>query len=189
MTYPSNGLLASDADRDASASALADAVAAGRLSLAEHNTRLDALFARTQDEVFAVTADLPALPVRRGALYRAVDPYRCVVIGGSAQRTGRFPIGRFCTVTAAFGGLDLDLRAAVPSQQEITLTVWSVAARIAITVPARWQVTDQVLVVGARQAMADRDGGRDGGRDGSPPEPLLRLRGTCLGGSFRLTQG
>jgi hypothetical protein len=37
-------------------------------------------------------------------------------------------------VTAAFGGLDLDLRAAVPGQQEITLTVWCVAARIAITV-------------------------------------------------------
>jgi hypothetical protein len=60
--------------------------------------------------------------------------------------------------------------------EEITLTVWSVAARIAITVPARWRVTDQVRVVGARQAMADRDG--------SPREPLLRLRGTCLGGSF-----
>ena len=45
MTHPSEGLLASDADRDAAASALADAVAAGRLSLAEHNTRLDALFA------------------------------------------------------------------------------------------------------------------------------------------------
>jgi Domain of unknown function (DUF1707) len=182
MTQPPEGLLASDADRDAAASALADAVAAGRLSLAEHNTRLDALFAaRTQDEVSAVTADLPALPVRRGALYRAVDPHRCVVIGGSARRVGRFPIGRFCTVTAAFAGLDLDLRAAVPSQQEVTLTVWSVAARIAITVPARWRVMDQVLVAGARQAMADREG--------SPREPLLRLRGTCLGGSFVLTQG
>jgi Domain of unknown function (DUF1707) len=61
MTHPSGGLLASDADRDAAASALADAVAVGRLSLAEHNTRPDALFAaRTQAEVSAVTADLPA---------------------------------------------------------------------------------------------------------------------------------
>jgi Domain of unknown function (DUF1707) len=181
MTQPSEGILASDADRDAAASALADAVAAGRLSLEEHNTRLDALFAaRTQDQLSAVTADLPALPVRRGALYRAVDPYRCVVIGGSASRVGRFPIGRFCAVTAAFGGFDLDLRAAVPSQQEITLTVWSLAARIAITVPPRWRVTNQVLVLGTREAMPDRDG--------PPNEPLLRVRGTCLGGSFRLTQ-
>jgi hypothetical protein len=26
-------------------------------------------------------------------------------------------------------------------------------------------------------------------RDGNPREPLLRLRGTCPDGSFRLTQG
>jgi len=182
MTYPSEGILASDADRDAAASALADAVASGRLSLEQHNARLDALFAaRTQDQLSAVTADLPALPVKRGALYRAVDPYRCVVIGGSAGRVGRFPIGRFCSVTAAFGAFDLDLRAAVPSQQEITLTVWSLAARIAVTVPPRWRVTNQVLVLGVREAMPDRDG--------PPTEPLLRVRGTCLGGSFRLTQG
>jgi hypothetical protein len=181
MTQSPEGILASDADRDAAASALADAVASGRLSLADHNARLDALFAaRTQDQVSAVTADLPALPVRRGALYRAVDPYRCVVIGGSAQRAGRFAIGRFCGLTAAFGGFDLDLRAAVPSQEEITLTVRSVAARVAITVPAGWRVTNQVLVLGSSQAMADREGRRG--------EPLLRLRGICLGGSFLLTQ-
>src|ERR1700678_3929322 len=118
MTQPSEGILASDADRDAAASALADAVAAGRLSLEEHNARLAALFAaRPQDQLSAVTADLPALAVKRGALYRAVDPYRCVVIGGSASRVGRFPIGRFCGVTAAFAGFDLAPAAAAPSQQ------------------------------------------------------------------------
>lgn len=176
------GIRASDADRDAAASALAEAVAAGRLSLAEHNTRLDALFAAvSRGQLAAVTADLPALPVRRGALYRAVDAHRCLVIGGSVQRAGRFEIGRFCTATAAFGTLELDLRAAVPSQDEITLTVWGLAARVMITVPPGWRVTNQVLVLGASQAMADREG--------SPREPLLRLRGTCLGGSFRLAQG
>ena len=56
----------------------------------------------------------------------------------------------------------------------------AVAARIAITVPARWRVNNQVLVVGNRQAMADREG--------HPREPLLRVRGTCIGGSFRLAQ-
>ena len=34
------GILASDADRDAAASELADAVAAGRISLAQHEARL-----------------------------------------------------------------------------------------------------------------------------------------------------
>jgi len=82
-------------------------------------------------------------------------------------------------VTAAFGSLDLDLRAAVPSQREITLTVWGAAARVAITVPSAWRVTDQVLVLGSRQAVADRDG--------DPAAVLLHLRGTCVGGSYRLT--
>lgn len=181
MTSPADGVLASDADRDAAAEALADAVAAGRLSLADHSARLDALFAaRTRDQVVALTADLPSLPVRRGGLYRAVDSHRCVIVGGSAQRTGRFPIGRFCTVTAAFGRLDLDLRAAVPSQREIGLTVWGVAARITITVPVRWGLNSQVLVLGASRTVADRD--PDQGA------PMLRLSGTCAGGSLTVTQ-
>ena len=86
-----DGVLASDADRDAAASALADAVAAGRLSLADHETRLNALFAaRSVDQIAAVTADLPARPARRGALYRAMDPYRIVVIGapGGSRSAG-----------------------------------------------------------------------------------------------------
>jgi hypothetical protein len=181
MTQPTEGIRAGDADRDDAASALADAVAAGRLSPAEHDARLDALFAAvTQDQLAAVTADLPALPVRRGALYRAVDAHKCLVIGGATRRTGRFAVGRFCAVTALFATVDLDLRAAVPSQDEITMSVWGVAARIAITVPARWRVINQVVVIGSSQAMADRDG--------SAGEPLLRLRGTCVGGSFRLAQ-
>ncbi len=181
MAEPAEGILASDADRDAAAEALADAVAAGRLPLADHSARLDALFAaRTRDQVVALTADLPALPVRRSGLYRAVDAHRCTVIGGAAQRAGRFPIGRFCTVTAVFGQVDLDLRAAVPSQREITLTVYGVAGRIAVTVPAGWGLTSQVLVLGASRTVADHDGG--------PRDPLLRLRGTCCGGSLTVTR-
>jgi DUF1707 SHOCT-like domain len=182
MTQQPQGIRAGDADRDAAASPLADAVAAGRISLTEHNARLDALFAAvTRDQVAAVTADLPALPVKRTALYRAADPYRCVVIGGSARRVGRFSVGRFCTLAVAFGSLDLDLRAAVPSQAEIGLTVWGVAARVGITVPAGWQVINQVAVLGASRAIADTQGGAG--------QPLLRLRGACVGGTFSLTQG
>jgi hypothetical protein len=182
MTEPAGGLRASDADRDAAAGSLADAVASGQLSLEEHGARLDALFAAvTADQVSDVIADLPARPVRRGALYRAVDPYRCIVIGGRAQRAGRFRVGRFCTVVAAFGSLELDLRAARLSQDEITLTVWSVAARVTVTVPTRWRVIDQVLVIGPRRAPGDNAGDDKAAR--------LRLRGTSLAGSFRLRQG
>jgi hypothetical protein len=181
MTEPTGGILASDADRDEVAGLLADGVAAGRLSLAEHSIRLDAVYAAvTADQVSAVAADLPARPVRRGAIFRALDPYRCIVIGGRAQRAGRFRVGRFCTVSVAFGQLELDLRAARLSQDELTLTVLSVAARVTVRVPASWRVTDQVLVIGQRRAIA--------GHDGDEHAPLLRLRGTILGGSFLLSQ-
>ena len=182
MTEQPGAIRVSDADRDAAAEALADAVASGRLTLAGHSTRLDALFAAvTTDQLAAVTADLPARPARRTALFRAFSPYRCTVVGGRAQRAGRFRIGRFCTVVAVFGGLDLDLRAAQPSQDEIGLAIWSVAARVAVTVPAGWRVTDQVLALGSREVMDDRDG--------PPGTPLLRVSGFSLGGSYRLSQG
>jgi hypothetical protein len=176
------GIRACDDDRDAAAGVLADAVAAGRLSLAEHSVRLDALYAAlTQDQVSAVIADVPAGPASRGAFFRAFDPYRCVVVGGHARRAGRFRIGSMCTLIAVFGRLDLDLRAAQLSQQEITLTICSLAARVTVTMPARWRVQDQVLVLGQRRAIPD---------DASAAAaPLLRLRGTSLAGSFRLVRG
>jgi hypothetical protein len=172
---------ASDADRDRAAEALADAVAAGRLSLAEHNARLDAMFAAaTADQVAAVIADLPARPARRGALYRAADPYKCVVVGGQVQRAGRFRIGRFCTAVAVLGRLDLDLRSAQPSQDEVTLTVRSLAATVMVVVPPHWRVRDQVLVLGTRRAV-ERDAERGTG-------PLLTLRGIVVGGTFGLSE-
>jgi hypothetical protein len=175
------GVRASDDDRDVAAGVLADAVAVGRLSLAEHSSRLDALYAAvTQDQVSAVTADVPARPARRGAFFRAFDPYRGVVIGGHARRAGRFRIGRFCTLVTAFGDLELDLRAAQLSQDEISLTVYSLAARVTVTVPANWRVLDEVLVVGRRRAVNDDD---------AATVPLLRLRGTVFAGSFRLSRG
>ena len=181
MSGPDTSFPASDAERDAAAEKLAEAVAAGRLSLADHEARLEALFAaRTQDELQAVTADLPSLPVRRNGLYRSVDAYRCVVVGGTVQRTGRFTIGRFCAINAVFSHVDLDLRAASPSQREIDLTIWTVASRVSITVPRWWGLADKVLVVGMSHAVPNREA--------NPRDPILRLRGACLGGSYRLAE-
>jgi Domain of unknown function (DUF1707)/Cell wall-active antibiotics response 4TMS YvqF len=188
MTEPSGAqplgagaVRASDADRDAAAEKLADAVATGRLTLADHDKRLDALFAAvTTDQLAAVTADLPALPVRRGALYRAVDTHRCVVVGGQAQRAGRFSIGRFCSVLAAFGRIDLDLRNAVPTQDQVTLTVRGLAGTVSIIVPAGWRLQDDVFVLGTRQAIERSEG--------DPQAPILRIHGVVLGGTYRLTE-
>jgi len=183
VTDPAHGIRASDADRDEAAGTLADATAAGRISLAEHHARLDALYAAvTEDEVAAVTADLPASlpagPTGRSGLLRMLSPYRCLVIGGQARRAGQFRMGRFCTVIVAFGGIELDLRAAQLSQDALTLTVWSLLSRVTVTVPAHARVLDQVLVVGRRRTVPD-----DGGAAGAP---VIRLRGVSVAGSFQV---
>jgi hypothetical protein len=186
MTDPAHGIRASDADRDEAAGTLADATADGRISLTEHHARLDALYAAvTEDEVAAVTADLPASlpaglagPAGRGALLRMLGPYRCLVIGGKARRAGRFRVGRFCTVAVVFGGLELDLRAAQLSRDALTLTVWSLLSPVTVTVPAHARVLDQVLVIGRRRTVPDDDG--------AAGSPVIRLRGISLGGSFHV---
>jgi hypothetical protein len=184
MTEPSGAVRASDADRDAAAEALADAVASGRLSLAEHSDRLDAMYAAvTASQVTAVVADLPSLPAKRSGLYRAVDPHKVVVVGGQAQRAGRFRIGRFCSITALFGRVDMDLRNVVLSHDpdQATIIVRGLACAVSIVVPKGWRIAEQVFVLGNKQAIDSRD-------DNSPAV-MFRVRGALLGGAFTLTDG
>jgi len=177
----SAGIRASDADRDEAAETLAEAVSAGRLPVEELDARLDALYAAVStDQVRAVVGDLPARPAGRGAFYHAFDPYRCIVIGGRGQRAGQFRLGQFCLVVAVFGGIDMDLRTAQLAADGTTITIWSLAARVAIQAPARSPVRDQVLALGPRYGIRDTGGGSAG--------PPLHLRGACVGGSFRVSR-
>jgi Domain of unknown function (DUF1707) len=178
------GSLASDADRDAAAATLADAVASGRLSLAGHRARLDQLYAAvTLAEVIAVTDGLPPAAAGNRALVRILGPYRCLLLGGRARRTGRFRVGRFCTVLVAAGTLDLDLRAAQLSQGEVTFTVYGLRARVTVTVPPGARVADRLLVAGHRPATDDD------GMPGPAGAPVIRLRGGGLACTFRVAQG
>src|ERR1700683_1703548 len=182
MSQPSGGVRASDADRDAAAEALADAVGAGRLTLAEHSRRLDAMYAAvTTDQVAATVADLPSLPGKRTAMYRAIAPYKTIVIGGQVQRAGRFRIGRFCGITALFGTVDLDVRTAkLTEDNQLTITVRGLMSTVRVTIPKGWRVQEQAMVIGSRQVIPARD-------DDNPNVPILRLNGTLLGGSLHLT--
>src|ERR1700683_1469697 len=174
MSQPSGGVRASDADRDAAAEALADAVGAGRLTLAEHSRRLDAMYA-------AVTTDQVAATVKRTAMYRAIDPYKIIVIGGQVQRAGRFRIGRFCGITALFGTVDLDVRTAkLTEDNQLTITVRGLMSTVRVTIPKGWRVQEQAMVIGRREVLPARD-------DDTPNVPILRRNGTLLGGSLHLT--
>ncbi len=182
MSQPSGEVRASDADRDAAAEALAEAVGSGRLTLAEHGRRLDAMYAAvTSEQVAATVADLPSLPAKRTAMYRAIDPYKIIVAGGQVQRAGQFRIGRFCAITALFGTVDLDVRMArLTEDKQLTVTVRGLMSTVRITIPKGWRIQEQVTVIGSRQVIPARD-------DGNPSVPILRLSGTMLGGSLHLT--
>lgn len=184
MTESGGGVRASDADRDAAAEALADAVASGRLSLAEHSSRLDAMYAAASaSQVAAVVADLPSLPAKRSGLYRAVDPHKVVVVGGSVQRAGRFRIGRFCSIVALFGRVEMDLRNVMLSHDpdQVTIIVRSLAGAVSIIVPKGWRIQEQVFALGSKQAI--------GSRDDNSRAVMFRVRGLMLGGSFKLSDG
>jgi len=173
---------AADADRDAAAATLAEAVASGRLSLAEHRARLDRLYAAvTLDQVAAVTDGLPPTTAGDRALVRRLGPYRCLLIGGRAHRAGRFRVGRFCTILVAGGTLGLDLRMAQLSEGEVTFTVYGLRARLTVIVPPGARVMGQLAGLGW---ATDDDGGA-----GTAGTPVVRLRGGGLGGRFQLVQG
>lgn len=179
---PRTTIRTSDEDRDKAAEVLADAVATGRISGAEHEARLDALFAaKTQDQLDAVISDLPARPERRSGLYRSIDPYRCVVVGGRARRVGRFRIGRFSSVIVLFGDLELDLRSARHSQDEIAITLWSLASRVTITIPVGWRLRNRVLSLGNRLSPPDNEH--------DPGAVLLDVRGVSVGRRYSISQG
>jgi Domain of unknown function (DUF1707) len=177
------GSLATDADRDAAAATLADAVAGGQLSLAGHRDRLDRLYAAvTLDQVLAVTAGLaPAAPGGR-ALVRVLGPYRCLLLGGRGRRSGRFRVGRFCTLLVLFGTLDLDLRAAQLSQGEVTFTVYGLRARVTVTVPPGARVIDRFLAAGHRPVADD-------GLPGPAGAPVIQVRGAGPACTLRVTRG
>jgi hypothetical protein len=176
--------LASDADRDAAAATLAEAVASGRLSLAGHRARLDQVYAAvTLAEVDTATSGLTPAPDDSRALVRILGPYRCLLAGGRAHRAGRFRVGRFCTILLLGGTLELDLRAAQLSQGEVTFSVYALGGRLAITVPPGTRVVSRVLGTG-RGGIRDDDGAT-----GSAAAPVIRLRGGGLASRVQVTPG
>src|SRR5206468_2181727 len=135
---PARSLRASDADRDKVADLLREALAEGRLSPEEHAERLDAVYAaKTYAELEPIVADLPgggqpsappaqpAMEVGGNSQLPAPSrqPASIVAIFSGAERKNRWLVEPHTTVTAVFGGIELDFRQAVLSQREVTLNI------------------------------------------------------------------
>ena len=160
-------LRASDADREQAATVLNEALAEGRLSVAEHSQRLDAVYeAKTHAEIAPLVDDLPA----KGTAPQV------------ARRTEVEPSGkRGSMIVAIFGGATLDFRDAVLPGQEMTLNTTCIFGGMEIIVPPEMRVVDRGVAI-----FGGRDTGSDGEETESADGPVLRLTGLTLFGGIDL---
>ncbi|GAB3748303.1 DUF1707 SHOCT-like domain-containing protein [Nocardiopsis nanhaiensis] len=152
---------ASDADRDAVAHLLREALAEGRLDPDEHSDRLDAVYrAKTVGELVPITKDLPgtvqegAVPARAPSDFRSPRPvygagrivdqpatsHSALVVMGGADRSGDWVVPGTFVAAAVMGGIELDLREARFTQRETTIWICAVMGGIGVVVPDDIQV-------------------------------------------------
>ncbi len=182
-----SGLRASDADRDAAAAVINNALAEGRLSADEHGQRLDAIYAaKTQAELAPLLADLPGehamapVTATSGQLARSRRGGRIVAILGGATRKGAWHPEPVIDVLTVLGGAELDFREAVLPGKEVTLRATSVLGGVEITVPPEMRVIDNgTAILGGREIK----GGPD---EVGPDSPVLRIEGICVLGGIEV---
>jgi Domain of unknown function (DUF1707)/Cell wall-active antibiotics response 4TMS YvqF len=175
-----DGMLVSDAERDAALKILGDNAAVGRLSLDELEDRCDrALTVRTRGELSALTKDLPKdaglLPSPAAALAEARRTIRrTVAIAGAASRRGRFRVAGSLSAVAVMGGDNIDLREAEIDGGELAIRVCSVLGVVNVYVPD----TMEVQLGGFSILGANNQTGRH--RPRQAKAPLIRVHGFNL---------
>ncbi|MFF8829791.1 DUF1707 domain-containing protein [Streptomyces sp. NPDC015131] len=190
MTSELPEMRASDAERERVAERLRDAVAEGRLDMAEFEERLDLAYkARTHGELVPLVRDLPGTgaPVAAGALEGAQSPSWPARIGKPATsrgafafwsgfgRRGKWTVGRSFTAAVVQGGGDIDLRDADFEDREIVIRCFALMGGIQVVVPPDLHV--EVTGLGFMGGFDDRGAG-----EGTPGSPRVRVTGFALMG-------
>ncbi|MER8220097.1 DUF1707 domain-containing protein [Streptomyces sp. NPDC094143] len=173
-------LRASDADREKVADVLRDALAEGRLDMAEFEERLDATYrARTYGELAPITRDLPVPGVTAPVVSLSKEPaagpgWSGRIVGGEGsstwavavmsgfQRKGRWTMPRRFTCFAFWGGGEIDLREADFTEREVEINAIAIMGGVEVVVPPGVEVV--VRGIGVM-------GGFDHREEGVPGEP------------------
>ncbi len=178
-------LRASDRDRDQVSTVLSTAYAEGRLSLEEHDERLDALLrAKTFDDLVGLTSDLvgPATPTTTPAVGPRVDTVAAseetdlmVAIFSGVERKGTWRVRRKIESYAVFGGIDLDMREATFESAVTEISGFWCFGGLDVKVPAGMEVRDQTMGI---------FGGSDVKNVGDPISgaPVLVIKGMAIFG-------
>ena len=185
----SSNLRASDADRDQVATVLSTAYAEGRLTLEEHDERIDQLMAaKTFDDLIPITRDLvivgtpTPVPAPQATSRFTIDttgqqsePDRMIAIFGGVTRTGRWRVRKNIQALTLFGGTDLDLRDAIFEAPVVEISGFWCFGGLDIKVPEGIEVRDQTA--GIFGGTDVRDIG-----DPAPGAPTLVIKGVSLFG-------
>jgi hypothetical protein len=181
MTDELPELRASDADRERVAERLRDALAEGRLDMAEFEERLDATYqARTYGELAPITVDLPAPGGPAATVDMTKRPlgdgsWDDRIVGGEDgtsqwgvavmsgfQRKGRWTVPRRFNSFAFWGGGEIDLREAYFADREVVVNCVAIMGGVNIVVPPGVEVV--VRGIGVM-------GGFDHREEGAPAQP------------------
>ncbi|OIJ99488.1 DUF1707 SHOCT-like domain-containing protein [Streptomyces monashensis] len=180
---PTPDLRASDADRERVAEVLRDALAEGRLDMAEFEERLEAAYrARTYGELTPLTRDLPTAaaaappaPVSFTKAPAESGSWASRIVGGEGssaggvailsgfERKGRWTVPKRFNCFAFMGGGEIDLREADFADREVEINCVAIMGGLQVTVPPGVEV-----VVRGIGVMGGFDHPRD---DDGPPEP------------------
>lgn len=187
-------LRASDADRERVAEQLRDAVAEGRLDMAEFEERLEATYAaRTYGELAPITRDLPGAGTVAPVVSLTKEPAEAgswasritgregssswgVAIMSGFERKGRWTVPARFNCVAFWGGGSLDLRDADFSTGEVVINCVAVMGGVEVVVPPGIEV--QVRGIGIM-------GGFDQGESdvvGDPGAPRVIVTGFAFWG-------
>jgi hypothetical protein len=188
-------LRASDADRERVAEILRDALAEGRLDMAEFEERLDATYqARTYGELAPITRDLPASPglvapsVSLTKEPAAGSDLSGRIVGGEGsstwavavmsgfQRKGHWTMPRRFTCLAFCGGGEIDLREARFTDREVEINAIAIMGGIDVIVPPGVEV-----VVRGVGVMGGFDH-QEEGVAGAPGAPRVIITGFAFWG-------
>ncbi|MBP2322740.1 hypothetical protein JOF56_003125 [Kibdelosporangium banguiense] len=181
----------SNEDREKVAQILHNAMAEGRLEMAELEERLDAVYAaKTFADLEPVTRDLPLqaphpvappfqapVPAPSARVVHGVTPgpSQSIAIMSGVERKGEWVVPAHHNVVAVMGGVDIDLRYARLTAQETTIQVFAFWGGVDIKVPDDIQV--QVDGVGFMGAFEDKTIGV-----GAPGRPVVRITGFAMMG-------
>ena len=182
-------LRASDADREQVATVLSTAYAEGRLTLEEHDERVDQLMAaKTFDDLIPITRDLvvigtptavatpqPSSRFTMDTTAQNSQSDKMIAIFGGVTRSGRWRVRKNIKALALFGGVDLDLRNAIFEAPAVEISGFWCFGGLDIKVPEGIDVRDQTA--GVFGGTDIRDIG-----DPAPGAPTLVIKGMTLFG-------